>query len=309
MAYNLVSFDDILHVTHSDDEDPHSKTAQGSGKEDLNSVDSDGDYDESSDFVPVEEIIKYYAKKKSNSSATSDGLRFQEEKDELYEDWKIQKAENYYDNPEECIEDYENIKQDYTLDKNNKCTPGISLAKSKSLESNRPDSHGISKEEKSKSLDSQTRDLSRGFMNLSEQGWFWGAMRYEDAEQVLAGRPDGSFLVRDSTNSFDLLVVSVRSQSTTIHVRVMYTNGCFHLSHGDQGYESVVELIESVMEVSRHGVYRHTAFGGRKPVRLLTPMLTDQVRHPPIRDRSGEVVGRRLYADDDEGIWADPRNL
>uniref|UniRef100_A0A3B3Z9C4 Suppressor of cytokine signaling 7 n=1 Tax=Periophthalmus magnuspinnatus TaxID=409849 RepID=A0A3B3Z9C4_9GOBI len=55
---------------------------------------------------------------------------------------------------------------------------------------------------------------------LSVCGWYWGPMTWEDAEAKLKEKPDGSFLVRDSSDPRYILSLSFRSQNITHHTRM-----------------------------------------------------------------------------------------
>lgn len=59
-------------------------------------------------------------------------------------------------------------------------------------------------------------------------GWYWGPMNWEDAEMKLKGKPDGSFLVRDSSDPRYILSLSFRSQSVTHHTRMEHYRGTTH---------------------------------------------------------------------------------
>ena len=56
-------------------------------------------------------------------------------------------------------------------------------------------------------------------------------MNWEDAEMKLKGKPDGSFLVRDSSDPRYILSLSFRSQGITHHTRMEHYRGerCWHL--------------------------------------------------------------------------------
>lgn len=56
-------------------------------------------------------------------------------------------------------------------------------------------------------------------------GWYWGPMNWEDAEMKLKGKPDGSFLVRDSSDPRYILSLSFRSQGITHHTRMEHYRG------------------------------------------------------------------------------------
>lgn len=55
-------------------------------------------------------------------------------------------------------------------------------------------------------------------------------MNWEDAEMKLKGKPDGSFLVRDSSDPRYILSLSFRSQGITHHTRMEHYRG---KSHGE----------------------------------------------------------------------------
>lgn len=59
-------------------------------------------------------------------------------------------------------------------------------------------------------------------------GWYWGPMNWEDAEMKLKGKPDGSFLVRDSSDPRYILSLSFRSQGVTHHTRMEHYRGEMH---------------------------------------------------------------------------------
>ncbi|PIK33968.1 hypothetical protein BSL78_29206, partial [Apostichopus japonicus] len=51
-------------------------------------------------------------------------------------------------------------------------------------------------------------------------GWYWGPMSWDDAETRLENTPDGSFLVRDSSDERHILSLSFRASGTTHHTRI-----------------------------------------------------------------------------------------
>ncbi|XP_072169320.1 uncharacterized protein [Diadema setosum] len=98
------------------------------------------------------------------------------------------------------------------------------------------------------------RGLAGELSKLPRQPWYWGPMSQEAAEEKLADRANGSFLVRDSSDERYLLTLSFKSGGRTLHTRIEHRNGLFSLNDSE-GHSSVIELIHSVVAESQKGVY------------------------------------------------------
>ena len=61
-------------------------------------------------------------------------------------------------------------------------------------------------------------------------GWYWGPLGWEEAEMKLEDKPDGSFLVRDSSDERYILSLSFRSHGVTHHTRIEHYKGEFTAS-------------------------------------------------------------------------------
>ncbi|XP_048102535.1 suppressor of cytokine signaling 7-like isoform X1 [Alosa alosa] len=93
---------------------------------------------------------------------------------------------------------------------------------------------------------------------LEKCGWYWGPMNWEDAELKLKGKPDGSFLVRDSSDPRYILSLSFRSQGVTHHTRMEHYRGTFSLwchPKFEDRCHSVVEFIERAIMHSKNGKF------------------------------------------------------
>ncbi|XP_071240943.1 suppressor of cytokine signaling 7-like isoform X3 [Salvelinus alpinus] len=93
---------------------------------------------------------------------------------------------------------------------------------------------------------------------LEKCGWYWGPMNWEDAEMKLKAKPDGAFLVRDSSDPRYILSLSFRSQGVTHHTRMEHYRGTFSLwchPKFEDRCHSVVEFIERAIMHSKNGTF------------------------------------------------------
>uniref|UniRef100_A0A3P9B852 Suppressor of cytokine signaling 7 n=1 Tax=Maylandia zebra TaxID=106582 RepID=A0A3P9B852_9CICH len=101
-------------------------------------------------------------------------------------------------------------------------------------------------------------NFATSLRELEKCGWYWGPMNWEDAEMKLKGKPDGSFLVRDSSDPRYILSLSFRSQGITHHTRMEHYRGTFSLwchPKFEDRCHSVVEFIERAIMHSKNGKF------------------------------------------------------
>ncbi|XP_065177920.1 uncharacterized protein LOC135808629 [Sycon ciliatum] len=122
--------------------------------------------------------------------------------------------------------------------------------------------------------------LSNNVRELAQYSWYWGPVSRQEAEGLLRGQKDGTFLVRDSSDDRYLISLTFRSQGRTLHTRIEHHLGRFsfypfNTGNYDDGVSSVVELVERSMVDSRDGAF---CFSRQRypdapsiPVRLTAP--------------------------------------
>ncbi|KAJ6220458.1 hypothetical protein RDWZM_006270 [Blomia tropicalis] len=84
--------------------------------------------------------------------------------------------------------------------------------------------------------------------------WFWGSITRKEAESLLRGQKDGTFLIRESSDKRFLYSLSFRSNGKTMHTRIelidehyyFYSNEpCSNRQH--DGTRTLAELINAAM--------------------------------------------------------------
>ncbi|XGW02529.1 hypothetical protein V3C99_014512 [Haemonchus contortus] len=89
---------------------------------------------------------------------------------------------------------------------------------------------------------------------ILNSSYYWGVMDRFQAEQLLEGKPEGTFLLRDSAQTEYLFSVSFRRYQRTLHARIEQGNHRFSFDIHDQSVFSaptITKLIEKYKDPAR----------------------------------------------------------
>ncbi|KAL3319604.1 suppressor of cytokine signaling 7 [Cichlidogyrus casuarinus] len=56
-------------------------------------------------------------------------------------------------------------------------------------------------------------------------GWYWGPLSFKDAEKLLEGKVEGTFLVRNSGSGPSKLSLSFKARNSIYHTRIEQIDG------------------------------------------------------------------------------------
>uniref|UniRef100_A0ABD2WG99 Suppressor of cytokine signaling 7 n=1 Tax=Trichogramma kaykai TaxID=54128 RepID=A0ABD2WG99_9HYME len=122
-------------------------------------------------------------------------------------------------------------------------------------------------------------DFAASIEKVKDYGWYWGPISGEAAEKILSNEPDGSFIVRDSSDDHYIFSLSFKLNNCVRHVRIEHDQGNFSFGSCTKfKSHTIVDFIENAVEHSRSG--RYLFFLHRRPV--LGPMRV-QLLHPVSR--------------------------
>ncbi|XP_050085852.1 uncharacterized protein LOC126571404 isoform X1 [Anopheles aquasalis] len=124
---------------------------------------------------------------------------------------------------------------------------------------------GNGNEQKTKSYERKSSmDFTASIEKVQEFGWYWGPITSEGAEKILSNEPDGSFLVRDSSDDHYIFSLTFKLNGTVRHVRIDQDQGSFSFgSCAKFKSHTIMEFIENAVEHSRSG--RYLFFLHRRP--------------------------------------------
>ena len=121
-------------------------------------------------------------------------------------------------------------------------------------------------------------------MCVLSPGWYWGGLTANEAKEILQDTSEGTFLLRDSSQTDYLFTISAMTSAGPTNLRIEYKHGKFKLDSVVllkpklKQFDSVVHLVEHYVHLSRSG--SKTAAPGPAPpngtVQLLltTPVYT-----------------------------------
>ncbi|KAL4217339.1 negative regulation of STAT cascade [Mactra antiquata] len=128
---------------------------------------------------------------------------------------------------------------------------------------------------------SYSQDFMESMRQLKDCGWYWGPLSWEEAELKLAKKPEGTFLVRDSSDEHYILSLSFKNQGRVHHTRIEHHKGHFSFwSQPDShGKSTIKEFIEQCVENSRNGRFLYFI----RPSGPGSPPMPIQLLHPVSR--------------------------
>ncbi|XP_030031133.2 uncharacterized protein LOC115447973 isoform X1 [Manduca sexta] len=119
-----------------------------------------------------------------------------------------------------------------------------------------PQSHATSHSSRRPANEDDTvMDFATSIQKVKDYGWYWGPISVEAAEKILSNEPDGSFIVRDSSDDHYIFTLTFKLNGLR-HVRIEHDQGNFCFGGCTMfKAQTIVEFIENAVETSRSGRY------------------------------------------------------
>ncbi|XP_007243122.1 suppressor of cytokine signaling 3a [Astyanax mexicanus] len=122
-------------------------------------------------------------------------------------------------------------------------------------------------------------------LKLQESGFYWSSISGKEANRMLASEPNGTFLIRDSSDNRHFFTLSVKTESGTKNLRVQCDNRSFFLqtdaksSQAVPRFDCVLKLVHHYMSSARAAASMgnvrsaYYIYSGREkiPLELLRP--------------------------------------
>lgn len=99
--------------------------------------------------------------------------------------------------------------------------------------------------------------IAQAMKDLKNTGWYWGSLTAIEAKDILLDAPEGTFLVRDSSQRDYLFTISAMTSAGPTNLRIEYKEGKFKLDSVVlvkpklKQFDSVVHLVEHYVHLSR----------------------------------------------------------
>ncbi|XP_034019472.1 suppressor of cytokine signaling 2 [Thalassophryne amazonica] len=99
--------------------------------------------------------------------------------------------------------------------------------------------------------------IASAMRELKNTGWYWGSLTANEAKEILQDAPEGTFLLRNSSQRDYLFTISTMTSAGPTNLRIEYKDGKFKLDSVVlikpklKQFDSVVHLVEHYVQLSR----------------------------------------------------------
>ncbi|CAL8323053.1 unnamed protein product [Lota lota] len=118
--------------------------------------------------------------------------------------------------------------------------------------------------------DSDENRIASAMKDLKNTGWYWGSLTAHEAKEILHDSPEGTFLVRDSSQRDYLFTISAMTSAGPTNLRIEFKDGKFKLDSVVlikpklRQFDSVVLLVEHYVQLSRNSSKASVSGAGAK---------------------------------------------
>ncbi|WAR00882.1 CSK-like protein, partial [Mya arenaria] len=109
-------------------------------------------------------------------------------------------------------------------------------------------------------------------VSLHAMPWHHGTISRQEAEELLEGKPDGMFLIRDSVHFQGDFTLSVCCDSRVDHYRILTRNNLLEVDGGECTFDSLMSLVEVWSCDRKSKIWFHGKIDRDKATDLLNPM-------------------------------------
>ncbi|XP_053508263.1 suppressor of cytokine signaling 1a [Ictalurus furcatus] len=122
--------------------------------------------------------------------------------------------------------------------------------------------------------ESEYKTINETKSMLEESGFYWGAMKVEEAHHKLKNEPVGTFLIRDSQQTNFYFTLSYRASSGPASVRIHFQNLRFSLMGSKVSFETLFQLLEHYTSPAKKILLRPCR---KQPVRSLQELCRKRI--------------------------------